>query len=327
MLVSIVIPTYRREELLPRLLERCASQGGLGLAAIEIVVVDNTPDGSARPIVERTAAQSATAIRYVHEPRPGIGHARNRGVSESHGEFIAFIDDDELPSPVWLEALLKTHRNYSADVVIGPVRPVFKAAPTRFLATYREFFTQSSEAATGAVIEPHRPIRLRRDRGCHRALASNNALICRASCFTGPEPFALGLGLTGGEDTLFFTRLQRRGKRIIWCREALVYERIPKERLTPMFLLRRKFRNGQITSSTCLRMEPPAYGELLGWIAVGLAQLGLGIAVALVVGPFHRRRGLEGLCTAATGLGKLAFADQLRLHQYGALAGGWKKPS
>ena len=151
-LVSIVIPTYRREDLLPRLLDRCASQGGLGAAALEIVVVDNTPEGSARPIVERSAAQSAVAIRYVHEPRPGIAHARNRGIAESQGEFIAFIDDDELPARVWLEALLKTHRIYGADVVLGPVRPVFEATPARFFATYRSFFTQSSDAATGAVI-------------------------------------------------------------------------------------------------------------------------------------------------------------------------------
>lgn len=322
MLVSIVIPTFRREELLPRLLDRCAGQGGLGAAALEIIVIDNTPEGSAGSIVERSAAQSATVIRYVHEPRPGIAHARNRGVAESRGEFIAFIDDDELPSRVWLEALFKAHRIYGADVVLGPVRPVFEATPTRFLATYRGFFTQSSEAATGAVVEPHRPLRLRRDRGCHRPLASNNALICKASCFVDPEPFAPGLGLTGGEDTLFFTRLQRSGKRIIWCREALVHERVPKQRLTPGFLLRRKFRNGQITSSTCLRIDPPAYGELMGWIAVGLVQLIMGSVQAVVIGLIDRRRGFEGLCTAATGLGKLAFADRLRGHQYGADANG-----
>ena len=57
----------------------------------------------------------------------------------------------------------KTYRIYGADVVLGPVRPVFEATPARFFATYRSFFTQSSDAATGAVIEPHRPLRLRRD--------------------------------------------------------------------------------------------------------------------------------------------------------------------
>lgn len=316
-LVSIVIPTFRREELLPRLLERCAAQGGLSPAALEVIVVDNTPDGSARALVERAAARHRTAIRYLHEPRPGIAHARNHGVAASRGEFIAFIDDDELPSRVWLEALLKTQRLYGGDAVLGPVRPVFEATPARFLPTYRAFFSQTSDAATGTPVEPHQPLRWQRG-GCRRALASNNALMVKASCFADGEPFEPGLGLTGGEDTLFFTRLQRGGKRILWCKEALVHERVPKERLTPRFVLRRKFRNGQITASTCLRLDPPAYGELAGWLAVGLAQIALGALKALALGPIDRRRGFEGLCTAATGLGKLAFADRWRGQQYGA---------
>lgn len=319
-LVSIVIPTFRREELLPRLLERCEVQGGLGSAALEVVVVDNTPEATARAIVERVAARSATAIRYVHESRPGIGHARNRGIAESRGEFIAFVDDDELPARVWLESLLRAHRMFGADVVLGPVRPVFELTPTRFVATYRAFFTQTSDAATGAAIEPHRPWRLRREGACYRPLASNNALLHRTTCFVGPEPFDPDLGLTGGEDTLFFTRLQRAGRKIIWCREALVHERVPKSRLTPAFLLRRRFRDGQITSSTCLRLTPPAYRELAGWIGVGMAQLVLGGLKAMVLGPISRRRGLEGLCVAATGLGKLAFLDRFRGHHYGARA-------
>lgn len=319
-LVSIVVPTFRREELLPRLLERCAVQGGLGSAALEVLVVDNTPEGTARAIVERVAARSATAIRYLHEPRPGIGHARNRGIADSRGEFIAFVDDDELPARVWLEALLRAYRVFGADVVLGPVRPVFEVTPARFVATYRAFFSQSSDAATGTPIEPHRPWRLRREGACYRPLASNNALLHRATCFPQPEPFDPELGLTGGEDTLFFTQLQRGGKKIIWCREALVHERVPKSRLTPGFLLRRKFRDGQITSSTCLRLTPPAYRELAGWMAVGLAQLVAGGLKAAVLGPISRRRGLEGLCVAATGLGKLAFLDRFRGHHYGARA-------
>ncbi|MGD9510287.1 MAG: WecB/TagA/CpsF family glycosyltransferase [Geminicoccaceae bacterium] len=319
-LVSIVVPTFRREELLPRLLERCAVQGGLGSAALEVVVVDNTPEASARAIVERVAARTATAIRYIHEPRPGIGHARNRGIAESRGEFIAFVDDDELPARVWLESLLRAYRVFGADVVLGPVRPVFEVTPHRFVTTYRAFFSQSSDAATGTPIEPHRPWRLRRQGACYRPLASNNALLHRATCFSGAEPFDPDLGLTGGEDTLFFTQLQRAGKKIVWCREALVHERVPTSRLTPGFLLRRKFRDGQITSSTCLRLTPPAYGELAGWMTVGLAQLVLGGAKTAVFGPISRRRGLEGLCVAATGLGKLAFLDRFRGHHYGARA-------
>ena len=316
--VSIVIPTFRREHLLPRLLERCVGQGGLGPRALEIVVVDNTAEATARPIVEPIAAASPIRIRYLHEPRPGISHARNRGVGEATGEFIAFVDDDELPAADWLEALLETQRTYRADVVLGPVRPVFDRVSAAWVGTFRSFFSQTSEAPTGTPISPNRAIRLGRGEVCYRPLASNNALLLKASCFADATPFDPELGLVGGEDTLFFTRLHRAGKRIVWCREALVLERIARERLSPRFMLRRKFRDGQITASTCLRLDPPQWRELALWLAVGLAQLGLGALIGLGTVAFDRRLGVRGFCTAATGLGKLMFAGGFRRASYGA---------
>lgn len=318
--VSIVIPTFRREHLLPRLLERCAGQGGLGPRAIEIVVVDNTPEGTAGRLVGRAAAVSPVAVRYVHEPRPGISHARNRGVAEARGELIAFIDDDELPAPEWLENLLRTQRTYRADVVLGPVRPVFDRAPGRLLAVCRRFFSQTSEAPTGTPVSPNHPLRLRSGDACYRPMASNNALLVRSRCLDGGEPFDPSLGLTGGEDTLFFARLQRDGRRIVWCREALVVERIPAERLTVRFMLKRKFRDGQITSSTCLLLKPPQYGQLAAWVVVGFVQIGVGAPVGLLAYPLRPGLGVRGLCMAATGLGKLLFLGKFRRHSYGAEA-------
>jgi exopolysaccharide biosynthesis WecB/TagA/CpsF family protein len=315
--VSIVIPTFRREHLLPRLLERCAGQGGLGPQALEIIVVDNTPEATAKPLVERAVAQSPVSIRYQHEPRPGISHARNRGVGAARGHFIVFIDDDELPAPNWLEELLKTQRTYRADAVLGPVRPVFDKVPPGWTDTFRRFFSQTSDAETGTQVSPNRPFRFAAEPACYRPLASNNALLVRARCFSETKPFDPRLGLTGGEDTLFFTRLHRAGRRIVWCKEALVTERIPLERLTPRFMLRRKFRDGQITSSTCLLLDPPDYRQLAGWIGIGLVQIGVGLTMGLLALPLSRPQGLRGLCMAATGLGKIFFFRRFRGQSYG----------
>jgi exopolysaccharide biosynthesis WecB/TagA/CpsF family protein len=316
--VSIVIPTFRREHLLTRLLERCAGQGGLGPQALEIIVVDNTPEATARPLVERAAAGSPVRIRYQHEPRPGISHARNRGVAAARGHFVVFIDDDELPAPNWLEELLQTQRTYRADAVLGPVRPVFDRVPAGWVETFRRFFSQTSEAETGTPVSPNRPFRLKADPACYRPLASNNALLVRARCLDEPEPFDPRLGLTGGEDTLFFTRLHRNGRRIVWCKEAMVTERIPPERLTPRYMLKRRFRDGQITSSTCLLLDPPDYRQLAGWLGIGLAQIGIGLTAGLLAFPISRPRGLQGLCMAATGLGKILFVRRFRGQSYGA---------
>ncbi|HET6468247.1 MAG TPA: WecB/TagA/CpsF family glycosyltransferase [Geminicoccaceae bacterium] len=318
--ISIVVPTFRREHLLPRLLERCISQDGVPLESCEIVVVDNSPEMSAKALVLKLAVSSALPIRYVHEPRPGISHARNRGVVEAEGDLVAFIDDDELPARRWLAALLEAQRTHRADVVLGPVRPLFDGVPKRFAGLFKRFFTQSSESPTGTPVSPNTPFRLGRRPGCYRPMASNNALLVKARCFDGPEPFDPRLGLTGGEDTLFFKKLHLRGRRIVWCREALVHEKIGHERLTPSWVMRRKFRDGQITSSTCLLVDPPQRLELASWLGVGVVQLAVGTAVGAATFLFKPDLALRGLCTASTGLGKLAFLSRFRQQQYGSKA-------
>src|SRR5687767_2387873 len=93
--VSIVIPTYRRPELLAATLASCLAQQGIENERVEIVVVDNDAAQSARATVDATSDSGGIAVRYVPEPRPGISHARNTGVAHANGRYLAFIDDDE----------------------------------------------------------------------------------------------------------------------------------------------------------------------------------------------------------------------------------------
>src|SRR5205085_3629016 len=92
--VSIVIPTYRRPDMLRTAVDSCLAQRGV-TATFEIIVVDNDAAGSARATVDGLAADSAVPIRYVLEDKPGISHARNTGVRHAPGRYLAFLDDDE----------------------------------------------------------------------------------------------------------------------------------------------------------------------------------------------------------------------------------------
>ena len=106
---SIVIPSYRRPELLARALRSCSGSDGIDFP-FEIVVVDNDPAGSAEPVVAAIAAAASAPIRYVNEKRPGISHARNTGVAAAAGRYLVFLDDDEEPAPDWLAAFVATMR-------------------------------------------------------------------------------------------------------------------------------------------------------------------------------------------------------------------------
>src|SRR4051812_2660139 len=86
--VTVVVPTFRRSVSLQRLLQSLSEQSAS--FAWDVVVVDNDAERSAHAVVE-SAARAGLAVRYEHEPRTGVAHARNRGVAAATAETLAFL--------------------------------------------------------------------------------------------------------------------------------------------------------------------------------------------------------------------------------------------
>lgn len=102
--VSVVIPTYRRPDLLERCLIAVANQD-LDRQHYEIIVVNDGPDAVSRYLVESRRQRMAgrPRIRYLAMPaRCGPAAARNRGWRAAVGNVIAFTDDDTIPDRQWL---------------------------------------------------------------------------------------------------------------------------------------------------------------------------------------------------------------------------------
>jgi hypothetical protein len=297
--VSVVIPTFRRPEFLRRAVESVLAQRGVS-ESFEIIVVDNDGSASARVVVDELAADSARPIRYVNEPRPGISHARNTGVTAAVGRSLAFLDDDEAASPDWLASLLDTANRFSADIVVGPVRPIFPAA-TAVSAYAREVYTRDAGLPSGSVI----------DWG-----GIGNALLRKDRCFRTATPFDPRLGLTGGEDSVFLRQLIQDGRKLVWCADAAVTETVLADKLTPRYLLRRAFRAGQTTSFQPSALAPPQWLAVIRWMAIGTTQ-------AIVLGPLGLLLQMAGhpislpvLAKAASGLGKLLWHPSLHIRNY-----------
>ena len=96
MYVSVVIPTYNSGPLVVEAVNSVLAQTR---PADEIIVVD---DGSTDDTAERLAAFGA-AVRYVRKDNGGVSTARNRGVAEASGDWIAFLDADDVWHPHKLE--------------------------------------------------------------------------------------------------------------------------------------------------------------------------------------------------------------------------------
>lgn len=101
-IVSVVVPTWRRPALLRRCLDALLAQT-LHPSLYEIVIADDAPEEAVRGLVERASAQARCTLQYVAvRATQGAAGARNAGWRAARGEIIAFTDDDTVPDRNWL---------------------------------------------------------------------------------------------------------------------------------------------------------------------------------------------------------------------------------
>ena len=133
MLVSIIVPTRDRQELLPDLLTSLLSQTADGVD-YEIIVVDNGSRDGTDSYLRDVQSRMPGVLRTLVEPRAGVSNARNAGIAASRGQVLAFVDDDVRVRPGWLAAAarvfaLEPHVHY----VGGPVLPLWQCEPPKWL--------------------------------------------------------------------------------------------------------------------------------------------------------------------------------------------------
>jgi glycosyltransferase involved in cell wall biosynthesis len=116
--LSVVIATKDRARYLERALDSLA--GSRAAPAFEIVVADNGSSDDTRAVVERKNETTGLPIRYVFEPEPNRGKARNRGIAVAQGDIVVFCDDDVNVPPEWLSAHGRAH-DAEPLVVNGPI--------------------------------------------------------------------------------------------------------------------------------------------------------------------------------------------------------------
>ncbi len=309
--ISICIPTYRRNEQLAELL--AALQGVTAPETggkTRILVIDNNPGGEARPVVEAAAAQAGGfPISYIHETRPGVSHVRNRALEANRtGDFLVFIDDDELPTRDWLVALWATWQNTGAAAVFGPVRAVYgETAPAWMVAAGIHDCPVDETAAR-----------------THPGF-TNNCLIHLPRVRQHGLGFDPALGLTGGEDIIFFDGLLQRGERLANAQSAWLTERVPPERATTGWLKQRWRREGA-TDALLYHRRRGGTGSRWRAVVQAVPRLAIGGGLTLLDWLAHggrmSARVAGHLYTFQRGRGMLDFAFDKRLEEYARPASG-----
>ena len=116
--LSVCICTYKRPHMLEQLLLNLDLCTRSEFFNFSVIVVDNDTLQSAEATVKGMQRKVSFEIKYCIEHHPAIPKARNRAVREADGNFIVFIDDDEIPSAEWLLNLYKTAQKYRVDGVL-----------------------------------------------------------------------------------------------------------------------------------------------------------------------------------------------------------------
>jgi glycosyltransferase involved in cell wall biosynthesis len=211
---TIVVCTRDRPEDLQRCLEGLMRLPDDGQ---ELLVIDNCPSTDAT----RQLVSKYEGIRYVREDHPGLNFARNRALREARHDIVAFIDDDAVPDPGWLRALL---RNYDDPLVLCVTGLTM---PLELETEAQEWFERYSSFGRGfqrRVIE-----KTFKDPLASGTCGVGTNMSMRRSVLEQVGPFdeALDTGTPtrSGGDNEMFSRILAAGYRVVYDPAALNWHR------------------------------------------------------------------------------------------------------
>ena len=226
--ISVCICTFHRNQMLARLLRNLKLQETGGLFDFSVVVVDNDAAGPAREIVTRMSAELGLDIEYSIEKEQTIPAARNHALGIARGNYIGIIDDDEFPPQHWLFTMYRAIQAFDVGGALGPVHPFFDGKPPAWLLKGR--FCERPVLRTGTLLE-------------WSQTRTGNVLLKKDVFDKHQIRFDLKCK-TSGSDRVFFKRAMLAGYRFVAVEEAPVYERVPPERWTRRYYLKRALLHG-----------------------------------------------------------------------------------
>ena len=218
MKIAICVCTCKRPISLGLLLGSLANlrSDRLSVELVELIVIDNNPNGIARYVCQSASSRLSIGLYFDEEPQRGISFARNRAVNVAlahRADFVAFIDDDDIPRPDWLSHLLNKQKQSGADIVFGRWLFAIRSDVSTWIKDNAQFRTSDYRKKNIHTLP------------CWASTCNvliNSRLL--EAMRNDEEVFSPEFAFLGGEDTDFYTRTQQR------CQ---LYDQFPINRLAP----------------------------------------------------------------------------------------------
>lgn len=255
--ICVTICTRERPQMLARCLASVLPQLQHSQRNTSLVVIENGGEPTCRDAVLAMRKRfPAVRIEYELERELGIPFARNRAVEvalQIGANWIVFIDDDEEAHTDWFDKLTSAIGEWDADVYHGKVTLIY---PDRHPEWMR--MKSFNAGVSGTVLDT----------------AATNNTMARARLFS-EDGFGLRfdtrLRFTGGEDVELFHRAAKAGATIRWIGDAVVFERIPEQRLSADWLCKRT--RSQAASAAMVVIRGHSFRTAARIIAVRCARL------------------------------------------------------
>ncbi len=246
---TVIICTHNRAELL-----RCALDGLARMqvpeGGCEVIVIDNASKDDTPAVAKAGLARLPVPGRYVLETTLGLSNARNRAVVEATGEVLAFLDDDAIPEPDWLVALLAVYADHPKAECVGgqiqldwrdPIPDWWHAGMDHHLSAidYGDRVRQ--------LTYPHYPF------GAN--LSFKSTVFARGRQFN-PELGRRGVVLAGGEEVDLCLLVEQDGGEVYYAPNSLVWHRADISRANVDYLYDKSVLHGR----SCAQMEYDHFG-------------------------------------------------------------------
>jgi glycosyltransferase involved in cell wall biosynthesis len=265
--ISAIICTHNRSDLLPKAIGSLISQT-ITASNYEIIVVDNASTDNTKLVCE--GFLSLPNFRYIYESVSGLSVARNRGLVEAQGKYVAYIDDDAIASPHWLELLVQAFETvHPAPVSVGgKIYPIWEVEKPGWFPDEKKPYLTILDYGDEPLFITY-----------PRILYGTNMAFVREALLA-INSFRTDVGRCKGnllscEESDIFSKFARKRLPVYYLPEASVEHLASKERLIKKWLYRRHYWQGR--SEILLLPEGMKKTALIGFIVGCFSNILVGL--------------------------------------------------
>lgn len=258
--ISAIICTHNRAQYLKKTIQSLITQT-LPKDQYEIIVVDNASEDKTKQV----CTEYASHLRYIYEPKLGLSQARNAGWKAANGKYVAYLDDDAVASPDWLQKIVEAFKSITPQpgALGGKVEPIWEGpkpawlsdkllgqlalldwGPGRLTLNEKQWFVGANMAYPKHILEE----------------------VDGFKTFLGRK----GNNLLSMEENLLRKEIERRGYKCFYDPQIVIKHHILPSRLTKKWFMERAYWNGVSSALVDTRLSPP---NILSRIGKGITTI------------------------------------------------------